>query len=106
MFQEDIETLTHDGITAVIAHELGHAYCDLKSTSANPCLQSIETRTCVMRYILDSIPSPNPVYLMDAHIYASEQGANLIAQAWGFKNELWKYQTLANRVTGDMDYFY
>ncbi len=58
LFIEDLEGLSDPAMAGAMAHELGHAYCHLKSGSPAPCGPEIDTE------------------------------ANLVASAWGFQQEL------------------
>ncbi len=70
LYAQDLQTLSDDAITAVMAHELGHAYCHLKLNNPSPCPPEIDT------------------------------GADYTASAWGFQKELRAFHSERKPATG------
>lgn len=88
LFRKDLSELSVPAIRGVMVHELGHAFCHLKSTAPDPCGVSIGNSCCPMSRVTSSLANlPNEMFFR-----ANEQGANLVATAWGFSQELWSLE--------------
>lgn len=83
LYGKDLIPLSDNAIAAVMAHELGHAYCHLKCGNSAPCRENIENDGCTMHSILSSFSDVSVTCNL-----AIDTAANLVAQAWGFQDEL------------------